>query len=39
MWLQLSHRADPVAFARDRLGFSPDAVQAEILRSSSNRII
>ena len=39
MWLQLSHRTDPVAFARDRLGFCPDPIQAEILRSPASRII
>jgi hypothetical protein len=39
MWMPLSHRADPVAFARDKLGFEPDSVQAGILRSANRHVI
>jgi hypothetical protein len=30
---------DPVGFARRRLGFEPDALQAEVLRSGSKRLL
>jgi hypothetical protein len=32
-------RDDPVVFARERLGFEPDAVQAELLRSRGRRVL
>lgn len=35
----LLHAIDPVAWARDRFGFSPDPWQAEVLRSSSKRLL
>jgi hypothetical protein len=35
----LLHGLDPVAFARDRLEFTPDAWQTRLLRSSSKRVI
>lgn len=35
----LLHGLDPVAFARDRLTFNPDAWQTRLLRSSSKRVI
>ena len=31
----LLHALDPVAFARDRLGFDPDPWQADFLRSAA----
>ncbi len=32
-------RLDPVEFARERLGFEPDARQAEVLRSKAKRLL
>lgn len=35
----LLHRADPVRFARETLGFSPDANQASVLTVAAQRVI
>ena len=37
--LEICHALDPVAFARERLGFQPDPKQALVLSSRSKRVI
>jgi hypothetical protein len=35
----LRHALDPVAFARERLGFEPDRWQARVMRSAARQIL
>jgi hypothetical protein len=36
---ELRHALDPVAFARERLGFEPDPWQARVMRSAARQIL
>jgi hypothetical protein len=36
---ELRHALDPVAFARERLGFEPDPWQARVMRSAARQVL